>query len=112
MRLGIVGATGAVGQEIIALLNERRFSIESIKLFASPKSAGKKIKYLKKNLVIEKIKKNSFTDLDIVFFSAGSSISKKYAEIAKKIGCFVIDNRSAFRLNKNVPLFVPEIINI
>ena len=57
MRIGIVGATGAVGQEIIALLNERRFDIESIKLFASPKSAGKKIKYLKKNLVIEKLKK-------------------------------------------------------
>ena len=111
MRIGIVGATGAVGQEIIALLNERRFSIESIKLFASPKSAGKKIKYLKKNLVIEKIKKNSFTDLDIVFFSAGSSISKKYAEIAKKNGCYVIDNSSAFRLNKNVPLIVPEINN-
>jgi|TARA_B100001741_G_scaffold305463_1_gene297719 aspartate-semialdehyde dehydrogenase len=111
MRIGIVGATGAVGQEIIALLNERRFGIESIKLFASPKSAGKKIKYLKKNLVIEKIKKNSFTDLDIVFFSAGSSISKKYAEIAKKNGCYVIDNSSAFRLNKNVPLIVPEINN-
>ena len=109
MKIGIVGATGAVGQEIITILSERNFDLESIRLFASPKSVGKKIKYLKKNLIVEEIKQNSFKNLDILFFSAGSSISKKYAKIAQKNGCYVIDNSSAFRLNKNVPLVVPEI---
>ena len=70
MKIGIVGATGAVGQEIITILSERNFDLESIRLFASPKSVGKKIKYLKKNLIVEEIKQNSFKNLDILFFSA------------------------------------------
>ena len=109
MRIAIVGASGAVGLEIIKILEERKFKLSSIDLFGSKRSAGKSILYKSKSIKIRQLKKSSLKNFDIVFFSAGSDISKKYAPIATSNGCYVIDNSSAFRMDKNTALVVPEI---
>jgi aspartate-semialdehyde dehydrogenase len=109
MNIAIVGASGAVGLEIIKILEERKFKLSSITLFASKRSAGTSILFRKKKIKIQELKNSSLIDFDIVFFSAGSEISKKYAPIAEKNGSLVIDNSSAFRMKKNVALVVPEI---
>jgi len=109
MNIAIVGASGAVGLEIIKILEERKFKLSSITLFASKRSAGRSILFRKKKIKIQELKNSSLIDFDIVFFSAGSEISKKYAPIAEKNGSLVIDNSSAFRMKKNVALVVPEI---
>lgn len=109
MKVGIVGATGAVGLEIIKILEERKFKLSSLCLFSSKKSAGKFLKFKNKRIIVRELKNSLLKDLDIVFFSAGSTISKKYAPIAAKNNCIVIDNSSAFRMNKKVPLIIPEI---
>ena len=109
MRIAIVGASGAVGLEIIKILQERKFKDSSLVCFGSSRSAGKSILYKKKSIKIRQLRKSSLKDFDIVFFSAGSSVSKKYAPIAASNNCYVIDNSSAFRLNKENSLIIPEI---
>ncbi len=107
--LGIVGATGAVGQELIHFIHERNFPCAQIRLFASARSAGKKIEYKGKSWTVEEARPESFDDLDLAIFSAGGSTSKKLAPEAVERGCLVIDNSSAFRMDTKVPLVVPEI---
>ena len=109
MKIGIVGITGAVGQELLELVKERRFSFSEIRLFASNKSIGKKIKFKSKIYKIIRLNKKNLEGLDLVFFVAGSIVSKKFATIASNNGSYVIDNSSAFRLNKNIPLIIPEV---
>ena len=109
MKIGIVGITGAVGQELLELMKERKFSYSEIRLFASNKSIGKKIKFKSKLYKIIRLNKKNLEGLDLVFFVAGSNVSKKFATIASNNGSYVIDNSSAFRLNKNIPLIIPEI---
>ena len=107
--IGILGATGAVGQELIRLLHERNFPISDLRLLASARSAGKSISYEGRSWVIEEATEASFKDLDICIFSAGGSQSKAFAQAAVASGCIVVDNSSAFRNDPEVPLVVPEI---
>ena len=106
--LAILGATGAVGQEFITLIEERKFPYESIKLLASARSAGKVLTVDGKEYVVEEAKPESFEGVDIALF-AGGSISKTLAPEAAKRGAIVIDNSSAFRMDPDVPLVVPEV---
>lgn len=107
-RVAILGATGAVGQEFITLIEERNFPFESLKLLASARSAGKELEVAGKTYVVEEAKPESFENIDIALF-AGGSISKTLAPKAVKRGAIVIDNSSAFRMDPNVPLVVPEV---
>lgn len=109
VNVAILGATGAVGKELLALLASRNFPLKSLKLLASPRSAGSKISYQGKEIVVEAVSDDSFQDVDIVLASAGGSTSKAWAKKAVAAGAVVIDNSSAFRLDDNVPLVVPEI---
>ncbi len=108
-RIGIVGATGAVGQEIIHLLEKREFPIAEARLLASARSAGREIQACGNLEVVRETTPESFTGLDIAIFSAGSQNSIQFAEIARRQGCVVIDNSSAFRMDAEVPLIIPEI---
>src|SRR5213078_1289149 len=106
--VAVVGATGAVGIEMIKTLEKRNFPVGKLTLLASARSAGKKLKFRGEELTVEELK-DGFVGIDIALFSAGSSISKEFAPIAAKAGCVVIDNSSAFRQDDNVPLVIPEI---
>ena len=108
-KIGIVGATGAVGQELIRLLVEREFPCDEIRLYASARSAGKTTTYGGKVYTIEEATPEVFAELDIAIFSAGAGVSRALAPEAVKRGCVVIDNSSAFRMQEDVPLVVPEI---
>ena len=108
-RIGIVGATGAVGQELIHLLLERQFPLDSLRLFASRRSAGKSISMHEKTFFIEETQPGIFEELDLVFLAASASLSKELAPIAIQAGCVVIDNSSAYRQDLDVPLVIPEI---
>ena len=108
-RVAIVGATGAVGVEILSCLETRNFPLASLKLLASHRSAGKQVAFRGQMLTVEELTENSFADVDIALFSAGGSISLKFASIAAAAGAVVIDNSSAFRQEADVPLVVPEI---
>jgi len=108
-KLGIVGATGAVGQEIIKLLEKRAFPASEIRLLASARSAGNQMDVLGQTLTIAETTPDSFKDLDFAIFSAGSENSVAFAHEAVKKNCIVIDNSSAFRMDPSVPLVVPEI---
>ena len=107
--IGIVGATGAVGQELIHLLYERGFPLGEIRLFASARSEGKTITYKDKSWTVENSEKRNFAGIDIFFFSAGAGISRQLVDDAVKAGAVVVDNSSAFRMDPEVPLVVPEI---
>ena len=107
--VAIVGATGAVGREIMKILETRKFPLTNLKLLASRNSAGKEIWFKNQNVQVEELGESSFHGVDIALFSAGGSISKKYAPIAVTSGAKVIDNSSAFRMNPEVPLVIPEI---
>jgi len=107
--VAIVGATGAVGAELIQLLEQREFPLRGLKLLASPKSAGKVLKFKGEELPVEPLSKDSFRSVDIALFSAGSGTSRQYAQHAVSAGAVVIDNSSAFRMEPDVPLVVPEI---
>lgn len=107
--IGIVGATGAVGQELIHLLYEREFPIGSLKLLASARSKGKSITYNDRSWIVEEATPEAFEGLDIALFSAGAGITKTLAPEAARRGCVVVDNSSAFRMEADVPLIVPEI---
>lgn len=106
--LAILGATGAVGQEFINLLNERDFPFANLKLLASARSAGKELTVRGKTYKVEEAKADSFNGIDVALF-AGGSISKEFAPIAVKAGAVVIDNSSTYRMNPDVPLIVPEV---
>ena len=107
--VGIVGATGAVGKELIRLLYERNFPLGNLRLLASARSKGKTIEYGDRSWIVEEATPESFDDLDIALFSAGSGITKTLAPEAARRGCVVVDNSSAFRMDEDVPLIVPEI---
>eukprot|EP01025_Chloroclados_australasicus_P043237 TRINITY_DN4609_c1_g3_i2.p1 TRINITY_DN4609_c1_g3~~TRINITY_DN4609_c1_g3_i2.p1 ORF type:complete len:383 (-),score=40.07 TRINITY_DN4609_c1_g3_i2:396-1544(-) len=108
-RVAIAGVTGAVGQEFLRVLTERNFPYSSLKLLASARSAGKVQEFEGESYTIEELTENSFGDVDIALFSAGGSISKKFAPIASEAGCTVVDNSSAFRMTEGVPLIIPEV---
>jgi aspartate-semialdehyde dehydrogenase len=107
--VAIVGATGAVGVEMIKTLEKRNFPVGRLTLLASAKSAGKKMTWRGEPVVVQELVKDSFHGVDIALFSAGGSISREYAPLAAREGCVVIDNSSAFRMDADVPLVVPEI---
>lgn len=108
--IAIVGATGMVGRKIIEILEERNFPVNNLYLFASSKSKGTVLTFKHKEYTVEELNENSFDrNIDIALFSAGGDISKKYAPIAKEKGIVVIDNSSAWRMEKDVPLIVPEV---
>lgn len=108
--IAIVGASGAVGEEILNVLNEYDFPVKDLRLLASKNSAGKEVVWRDETYVIEELDEHSFDeeDIDIAFFAAGGSISEKYAKIAASKGALVIDNTSFFRMHDDVPLIVPE----
>lgn len=108
-RIAIMGATGAVGQELLELIEERKFPFQSLKLLASARSAGKEIQFLGKTYTIEELTHDSFSDVDLVLSSAGGSISKEFVPSAVKSGALVVDNTSFYRMDPEVPLVVPEI---
>ena len=107
--IGIVGATGAVGQELIHLLFERGFPIGELRLLASARSKGKTISYKDHSWIVEEATPEAFEGMDIALFSAGAGITKALAPEAARRGCVVVDNSSAFRMDDEVPLVVPEI---
>jgi aspartate-semialdehyde dehydrogenase len=107
--VAIVGATGAVGQEMIDILRERNFPLKELTLLASERSAGKNIKYNGSSIEIKKLDENSFGGIDIALFSAGGARSKEFAPVAVDAGAIVVDNSSAFRMEEDIPLVVPEI---
>ena len=109
MRVAILGATGAVGTELLELLETRNFPVEQLKLLASPRSAGKSLIFAGKSLTVEAVNENSFKDIDLVLASAGGSSSKAWAKTIVASGAVMIDNSSAFRMDNSVPLVVPEI---
>lgn len=107
--LAIVGATGMVGRTFLKVLEEKKFPINNIYLFASKKSAGKSVNFLGRDIIVEELNHDSFKrDIDIALFSAGGEISKEYAPIARENGVVVVDNSSAWRMDKDIPLVVPE----
>ena len=108
-KVAILGATGAVGTELLALLEERNFPLGKLKVLASERSAGKSIKFAGEDIIIEAVNESSFDGVDIVLASAGGSISKQWLPIATKAGAVSIDNSSAFRMHPDVPLIVPEV---
>ena len=107
--VAIVGATGAVGVELIRCLEERRFPLSELRLFASARSAGKMLAFRGQALAVRELNEHSFSGVDIALFSAGGSTSKRFAPIAVRAGATVVDNSSAFRMDPGVPLVVPEI---
>jgi len=108
-RIAVVGATGAVGVEMLRVMERRNFPVRSLRLLASPRSAGRTLEFKGKDVTIEPLTVNSFEGIDIALFSAGSGISKEFAHIAVESGAVVIDNSSAFRQSESVPLVVPEV---
>lgn len=107
--VAIVGATGAVGQKIKKILEDKQFPVKQLKLLSSARSAGKEETFRGETVIVEEAAPESFEDVDIALFSAGGSISKKLAPEAVKRGAVVVDNTSAFRMDENVPLVVPEV---
>jgi aspartate-semialdehyde dehydrogenase len=107
--VAVVGATGAVGIEMIKTLEKRNFPVCKLILLASVRSVGKKLKFRGQDVTVTELTKDSFKGIDIALFSAGGSISKEFAPVAVKAGCVVVDNSSAFRMDPDVPLVVPEI---
>ena len=107
--VAIMGATGAVGEEMLNILAQRNFPVDKLVLLASSRSVGKKYRFKGREIAVEELKENSFKGIDIVLASAGGSLSKKYAPYAVREGAVVIDNTSAFRMDPKIPLVVPEI---
>jgi aspartate-semialdehyde dehydrogenase len=107
--VAVLGATGAVGQELLALLAERRFPVGELRLLASPRSAGRSLDWQGRSLPIAAVDDDAFRGVDVVLASAGGSISRRWAPVAAAAGAVVIDNSSAFRLDPEVPLVVPEV---
>jgi len=107
--IAIAGVTGAVGAEFIATMDKRRFPVGKLKALASARSAGQTLGFRGQQITVEALDENSFDGVDLALFSAGSGIARQYAPVAVKAGAVVIDNSSAFRMDPNVPLVIPEI---
>ena len=107
--VAVVGATGAVGRTMIEVLEERDFPVKNIKLLASERSVGKKIPFKGEEIAVEKLDKDSFKDVEIALFSAGASRSLEFGPIAAEAGAVVVDNSSAWRMDPDIPLVVPEV---
>lgn len=108
-RIAIVGATGAVGRELLQIIEERKVAVNITKLMASERSAGQRIQFRGQEITIEAMTQASFGDVDIAFFSAGSGVSRAHARRAAGEGALVIDNTNAFRMEQDVPLIVPQV---
>jgi aspartate-semialdehyde dehydrogenase len=109
MKVAVVGATGAVGQTTLKLLEERKFPVTELRAFASERSAGKRVTFRNEPVPVERIGPGAFTGVELAFFSAGSAQSREYAPQAVAAGAVVVDKSSAFRMDPTVPLVVPEI---
>ncbi len=109
LRVAVVGATGAVGTEMLRCLEQRKFPLSELRLLASLRSAGKRLPFRGEEIEVEELTPDSFEGVDIALFSAGSGISKEFGPHAVAAGAVVIDNSSAFRMDENVPLIVPEV---
>jgi aspartate-semialdehyde dehydrogenase len=109
LHVAIVGATGAVGVELMRVLTRRGFPVRKLTLLASARSAGKSLEFQGEQVPVRELKEDSFAGVDVALFSAGASISKKFAPLAVQAGAVVVDNSSAFRMDERVPLVVPEI---
>ncbi len=107
--VAVVGATGAVGEEMVSILEERSFPVRELRLFASERSRGKKMAFRGDEITIETLDEDSFKGIDIALFSAGGERSKRWAPVAARSGCVVVDNSSAWRMDPEVPLVVPEV---
>jgi aspartate-semialdehyde dehydrogenase len=107
--VAVVGATGAVGIEMIKTLGRRNFPAGDLTLLASPRSVGKRLEFRGEDIEVKELTKDAFKGVDIALFSAGGGVSKEFAPIAGRAGCVVIDNSSAFRMDDSVPLVIPEI---
>jgi len=107
--IAVVGATGAVGQELLRVLERRNFLVASLRPIASLRSAGKSVRFQDESVPVQELKEHLFDKIDVAFFSAGSEISRKYVPIACQADAIVIDNSSAFRMEAHVPLVIPEI---
>ncbi|GMV97860.1 MAG: aspartate-semialdehyde dehydrogenase [Phycisphaerae bacterium] len=107
--LAVVGATGAVGQEFLRVLEQRRFPYEKITFLASARSAGKPIQFAGQTHTVQGLTESSFKGVTLALFSAGASVSRQFAPLAAQAGCVVVDNSSAFRMDPQVPLVVPEV---
>jgi aspartate-semialdehyde dehydrogenase len=108
-KVAVVGASGAVGREMVRVLEQRNFPITELNLLASKRSAGVKIPFRENLIEVKELERYDFSQADFVLFSAGSEISAKYAKLAEQAGCIVIDNSSYFRMHEDVPLIVPEV---
>jgi aspartate-semialdehyde dehydrogenase len=107
--VAVVGATGAVGNEMVRILEQRNFPVAELKLLASERSIGKTLSYKGKEYPVSVLDEGSFENVEVGLFSAGGSISERFAPIAARAGCVVIDNTSAFRMDPDIPLVVPEV---
>ncbi len=109
LKVAVAGATGAVGNLMVKVLEERAFPVKELKLLASVRSVGKKLAFRGEDIAVEELTENSFEGIDLVLFSAGGSVSRKFAPIAARAGAVVIDNSNAWRMDPQVPLVVPEV---
>ena len=109
LNVAVVGATGLVGSEMLKILAERQFPVESVRVFGSERSVGNKVPYNGHSLTLEKLDESSFKDIDIAMFAAGAEVSLMYGPVAAEAGALVIDKSSAWRMKANVPLVVPEV---
>ena len=107
--IALVGATGAVGAELLGVLERRNFPVASLRAISSARSAGKTVMFKNQPVTVESLSAKSFDGIEIAFFSAGSEISREYVPVAQKAGAVVIDNSPAFRMREDVPLVIPEI---
>ncbi|MGH7379705.1 MAG: aspartate-semialdehyde dehydrogenase, partial [Candidatus Methylomirabilales bacterium] len=107
--VAVVGATGAVGETILRILEERKFPVSRLRLFASERSAGRRLRFQEQEVPVEPLAADAFRGIDFALFSAGASRSREFAPAAARAGAVVIDNSSAFRMDPEVPLVVPEI---
>lgn len=107
--VAVAGATGAVGRKMLEILEQRKFPVASLKVLASARSVGQALPFNGNSLAVEELKESSFEGVDIALFSAGASVSRQFAPFAVKSGCIVIDNSSAFRMEPDIPLVVPEV---
>ena len=108
-RIAIVGASGAVGQELLDVLTRRRFPVRSLRLLGSERSAGKTASFQGEALPMERLEAGSFVGIDLALFSAGASVARKFGPLAVQAGAVVVDNSSAYRMDPDVPLVIPEI---
>jgi len=109
LHVAVAGATGAVGRQMLTCLEERDFPIKSIRFLASSRSAGRRLTFRGQEVVVEELTNDSFAGMDVALFSAGGGTSKQFAPFAAKHGCVVVDNSSAWRMDPDVPLVVPEV---